>query len=184
MTCNICRKEKAVLHITEQIGGEFEKISICKKCNEELRIIEKCLEYNDNELFSVLPKLPNRKSFAVKKVGKNKKSYKKICNVCGYSLNDFLESKTAACPKCYNSFGVFVGKIVKKIHGSNKHIGKISNRNLSNEDIEKEISKHKDNMELLKKMEKYEEANELKKKIENLKEVLISKKSEKIEEKI
>ena len=183
MTCNICRKEKAVLHITEQIGGEFEKISICKKCNEELRIIEKCLEYNDNELFSVLPKLPNRKSIAIKKVGK-KKNYKKICNVCGYSLNDFLESKTAACPKCYNSFGVFIDKIVRRIHRSNKHIGKISNRNLSNEDIEKEISKHRDNMELLKKMEKYEEANELKKKIENLNKVLISKKSKKIEEKI
>ena len=183
MTCNICRKEKAVLHITEQIGGEFEKISICKKCNEELRIIEKCLEYNDNELFSVLPKLPNRKSIAIKKVGK-KNNYKKICNACGYSLNDFLITKNVACPKCYNSFGVFAGKIVKKIHRANKHIGKISNRNLSNEDIEKEISKHKDNMELLKKMEKYEEANELKKKIETLNGVLISKKSEKIKEKI
>ena len=183
MTCNICRKEKAVLHITEQIGKEFEKISICKKCNEELRIVEKCLEYNDNELFSVLPKLPNRKSIAIKKVGK-KNNYKKICNACGYSLNDFLITKNVACPKCYNSFGVFAGKIVKKIHRANKHIGKISNRNLSNEDIEKEISKHKDNMELLKKMEKYEEANELKKKIETLNGVLISKKSEKIKEKI
>lgn len=182
MNCNICRKEKAVLHITEQIGGEFEKISICKKCNEELRIIEKCLEDNDNKLFSVLPKLPNRKSVSIKKVVK-KKNYKKICNVCGYSLNDFLITKNVACPKCYNSFGYFVGKIVKKIHGSNKHIGKIANRNLSNEDIEKEISKHRDNMELLKKMEKYEEANKLKNRIKNL-EVLISKKSEKIEEKI
>ena len=182
MNCNICRKEKAVLHITEQIGGEFEKISICKKCNEELRIIEKCLEDNDNKLFSVLPKLPNRKSVSIKKVVK-KKNYKKICNVCGYSLNDFLITKNVACPKCYNSFGDFVGKIVKKIHSSNKHIGKIANINLSNEDIEKEISKHRDNMELLKKMEKYEEANKLKNRIKNL-EVLISKKSEKIEEKI
>ena len=183
MTCNICRKEKAVLHITEQIGKEFEKISICKKCEQELRIVEKCLEDNDNKLFSVLPKLPSRKSIAIKKVGK-KKNYKKTCNVCGYSLNDFLITKNTACPKCYDSFGVFADKIVKKIHHANKHIGKISNRNLSNEDIEKEISKHKDNMELLKKMEKYEEANELKKKIKNLNEVLISKKSEKIEEKI
>ena len=110
--------------------------------------------------------------------------YKKVCNVCGYSLSDFLESKTAACPKCYNSFGAFVDKMVKKIHRSNKHTGKISNRNLSNEDIENEISRYKDNMELLKKMERYEEANELKKKIESLNEALISKKSEKIEEKI
>lgn len=176
MTCNICGKEKAVLHITEQIGKEFDKISICKKCNEELRIIEKCLEESDNKLFSVLPKFSNRKPVAIKKIGKNKKSYKKTCTVCGYSLNDFLITKTAACPKCYNSFRVLVDKIVQKTHHSNKHIGKISNRNLSCEDIEKEILKYKDNMELLKKMEKYEEANELKKKIETLNEVLISKK--------
>ena len=184
LTCNICGKEKAVLHITEQRGGEFEKISICKKCNEELRVTEKCLEYNDNEVFSVLTKLPNHKSVSIKKVSKSKKRYKKVCNVCGYSLSDFLESKTAACPKCHNSFGAFVDKMVKKIHRSNKHTGKISNRNLSNEDIENEISRYKDNMELLKKMERYEEANELKKKIESLNEALISKKSEKIEEKI
>ena len=183
MNCNICRKEKAVLHITEQIGEEFEKISICKKCNEELRIIEKCLEYNDNEAFSVLPKLPNHQSVSIKKVSKNKKHYKKICNVCGYSLNDFFTTKIVACPKCYKSFGDFADRIVKKIHGANKHIGKISNRNLSNEDIEKEISNRKAMLELLKKMEKYEEANKLKNRIKNL-EVLISKKSEKIEEKI
>lgn len=176
MNCNICGKEKAVLHITEQIGEEFDKISVCKKCNEELRIIEKCLEESDNELFSILPKLSNRKSTALKKISENKKSYKKICSICGYSLNDFLITKTVACPECYNSFRVLINKIVQKTHHSNKHIGKISNRNLSYEDIEKEILKHKDNMELLKKMEKYEEANELKKKIENLNEVLMSKK--------
>lgn len=176
MTCNICGKEKAVLHITEQIGKEFDKISICKKCNEELRIIEKCLEESDKELFSILPKLTNRKSMSLEKITKNKKSYKKICSVCGYSLNDFLITKTAACPQCYNSFRVLINKIVRKIHHSSKHVGKVSNKNLSYEDIEKEILQHKDNMEFLTKMEKYEEANELKKKIETLNEVLISKK--------
>lgn len=175
MNCNICGKEKAVLHIIETIGEKRDKISICKKCSKESGIIEKCFEsFEDND--NLLSVFPNHKSTKLKKVNRNKKNHKEICSVCGYSLNNFLSNKIVACPKCYNSFESFIKKIVYKIHNGNKHIGKMPNKNLSEIDIEKEILKHQSDMEILKDMEKYEEANELKKKIETLNEVLISKK--------
>ena len=44
MNCNICGKEKAVLHIVETIDEKRDKISVCKKCSKDFGIIEKCFE--------------------------------------------------------------------------------------------------------------------------------------------
>ncbi|WP_307971099.1 excinuclease ABC subunit B [uncultured Brachyspira sp.] len=175
MNCNICGKEKAVLHIVETIDEKRDKISVCKKCSKDFGIIEKCFESfeDNNNLISIFP---NHKSTKLKKIKANKKNRKETCNACGYSLNDFLKTKTVVCPKCYNSFEAFVKKIVYRIHNENKHIGNMPSKKLSEVDIEKEILKHQSDIEILKSMEKYEEANELKKKIETLSEVLISKK--------
>lgn len=178
MNCEKCGKEKAVLHIVETIGENRGIINICKKCDEEFDIIEKCLECLENSDIDLFSEFPNVKSTRLKKLtklNKNKKIYNEICNICGYSLNDFLETKNASCPKCYESFRVFIDKKVRAIHNANKHIGKKPSGNLSREDIEKEIIKNENNMELLIKMEKYEEAGEIKKKIEALNEVLMSK---------
>lgn len=179
MNCEKCGKEEAVLHIVETIRGNSEKISICKKCDEELGITEKCFECLDNSDIDLFSKFPNIKSTRLKKItklNKKKKIYNEICNACGYSLSDFLETKSLSCPKCYKSFRVFIDKKVRGIHNENKHIGKKPSMNLSIEDIEKEILKNKNNMELLIKMEKYEEAGEIKKRIEALNEFLMSKK--------
>ena len=91
MNCNICGKEKAVLHIVETIDEKRDKISVCKKCSKDFGIIEKCFESleDNNNLISIFP---NHKSTKLKKIKANKKNRKETCNACGYSLNDFLKT--------------------------------------------------------------------------------------------
>ena len=72
MNCNICGKEKAVLHIVETIDEKRDKISVCKKCSKDFGIIEKCFESleDNNNLISIFP---NHKSTKLKKIKTNKK---------------------------------------------------------------------------------------------------------------
>ena len=69
MNCNICGKEKAVLHIVETIDEKRDKISVCKKCSKDFGIIEKCFESfeDNNNLISIFP---NHKSTKLKKIVK------------------------------------------------------------------------------------------------------------------
>lgn len=174
MKCNICGKEKAVLHIQEIIGNERRQINICKDCEVSGNIMEKCLELEFHNIDTIFP---NYKSLPSKKKKKKTSISNKICKVCGYSLDDFLRTGIVSCPKCYEYFKSELNKSIKKIHRENKHIGKISNKNLTNRDIETKIDKYKEEIELLIKIEKYEEAALIRDKLEHLKKDLISKKT-------
>ncbi|WP_300366723.1 excinuclease ABC subunit B [Brachyspira sp.] len=174
MKCSICGKEKAVLHIQEIIGNERRQINICKECERNGNIIEKCLELEFNNIDTIFP---NYKSLPSKKKKKNKSDSNKVCKVCGYSLDDFIRTGIVSCPKCYEYFKSDLNKSIKKIHRENNHIGKISRKNLTNIDIETKINKYKEEIELLIKIEKYEEAALIRDKLEHLKKDLISKKT-------
>ncbi|WP_295158857.1 excinuclease ABC subunit B [uncultured Brachyspira sp.] len=174
MKCSICGKEKAVLHIQEIIGNERRQINICKDCEISSNVIEKCLELEFNNIDTIFP---NYKSLPSKKKKKKYSDTNKICKVCGYSLDDFIRTGIVSCPKCYEYFKSELNKYIKKIHRENKHIGKISNKNLTNKDIEAKINKYKEEIELLIKIEKYEEAALIRDKLEYLKKDLISKKT-------
>ncbi len=172
LKCSICGKEKAVLHIQEIIGNERRQINTCRDCEANGNIIEKCLELEFNNIDAVFP---NYKSLTSKKKKSNPSV--KICKVCGYSLDDFLKTETASCPKCYEYFKTEISRSIKKIHRENKHIGKISNKNITDRDVETKINQFKEKIELLIKIEKYEEAALIRDKLEYLKKDLISKKT-------
>lgn len=174
MKCDICGKEKAVLHIQEIIGNERHQINICKDCEVNGNIMEKCLELEFDNIDTVFP---NYRSLPSKKKKKKIPNTNKVCKVCGYSLDDFLKTGIISCPKCYDSFKSDMSKVVKKIHRENKHIGKISNKNLTYKNIESKIEQYQQEIDLLIKIEKYEEAALIRDKLESLQKDLISKKS-------
>ena len=174
MKCDICGKEKAVLHIQEIIGNERHQINICKECEINGNIMEKCLEL---EFDNIDTAFPNYRSMPSKKKKKKVPNSNKVCKVCGYSLEDFLKTGTICCPKCYEYLKSDLSKAVKKIHRENKHIGKISNKNLSFRDIESKIEEYKEKIELLIKIENFEEAALIRDKLETLQHDLISKKT-------
>ena len=122
MKCDICGKEKAVLHIQEIIGNERHQINICKECEINGNIMEKCLEL---EFDNIDTAFPNYRSLPSKKKKKKVPNSNKVCKVCGYSLEDFLKTGAVCCPKCYEYLKSDLSKAVKKIHRENKHIGKI-----------------------------------------------------------
>lgn len=171
LSCNICGKNLAVLHIKESIGNKKYEMHICEECEKKMNIMEKCIELEFNNLHTIFPEskpIVNLKNKNTKK----RKIKDKICPSCGYSLREFIKTGIMSCPKCYENFSESIAKHVRKIHTYNKHLGRVANKNLTNRDIEEKIKQYEATMDMLIKIENYEEASIIKNKIENLKQTL------------
>ena len=47
------------------------------------------------------------------------------CNNCGYTFDDIISTGKLGCGNCYDVFENRLDNIIKKIQGSNKHVGRL-----------------------------------------------------------
>ena len=106
------------------------------------------------------------------------------CNGCGNTFEDIINTGKFGCENCYSTFEDRIDPILKRIHGSNRHIGrigKITDQNIMNElknNNDKKVKKEevkKDKLEELKdnlkeaiKEERYEDAAKLRDEIKKM----------------
>lgn len=93
---------------------------------------------------------------------------KEKCPVCGYSFLDFINTGLLGCSNCYNVFAAELNEIIRKLHGSNQHKGKIVSRSFGTLKAKRSIEDLKTQLDELVKLEKYEEAAKLRDKIKAL----------------
>jgi len=174
MLCKNCNKKEATFHYTEIINGIKKEIALCDECRSKLGISS--LDFNipleipdffsgffeDN---SFVPELDNIKKLK--------------CNDCGMEYDEFIQGGRIGCSNCYEIFGNKLDSILKNIHGSNIHKGRLLNSaktkktKAPKENItDNKIQELKTKLKELVKEEKYEEAAKVRdeiKKRENLK---------------
>ena len=115
MQCNVCAKKKATVHLTEIIDGQVSELHLCEDCAREKSV-------QMEQQFGLADLLAGLADF-----GKQVKDVEKIkleCPNCGISYDDFKKFGRLGCSECYNAFKEYLGSLLKKIHGSNLHLGK------------------------------------------------------------
>ena len=71
------------------------------------------------------------------------------CNTCGTDYDEFIERGLLGCENCYDVFSNKIDSLLKNIHGSNRHVGRISKFIESNNNLnefnkaEKELKNNK-----------------------------------------
>ena len=50
---------------------------------------------------------------------------RKVCDRCGTSFEEIMETGRLGCAHCYETFEHELARSIEKIHGKSKHIGKI-----------------------------------------------------------
>ena len=89
------------------------------------------------------------------------------CNSCNTTWQGFQKNGLFGCQNCYSAFNERLKVLLRRIHGSNKHIGnRPSNYRIVIE--ESDLKKLKDELEIAIKKEKYEHAAELRDRIRDL----------------
>ena len=160
MQCDICAKKKATVHLTEIVDEQMSEMHLCEDCAREKSV-------QMEQQFGLADLLAGLGDF-----GKKIKDVEKInlkCAHCGTSYDDFRKFGRLGCSECYDSFKEHLGTLLKKIHGSNQHLGK------SPAKIPPQDRKHIEDLQGLKsqlmqaiQMEDFEQAAQLRDKIRNL----------------
>ena len=116
MTCDICSKNDATLHLTEIVDGEMTKMHLCEECARK-----KGAEMEEH--FGLSDLLAGLADLDIKL--KPKVEAKMECPSCGLTYQDFRKTGRLGCGQCYAAFEKNLMPLLKRIHGSTHHTGKI-----------------------------------------------------------
>ena len=102
MLCEKCGKNNATVMYTQIINGQKSTLNICSACASGESIFD---NFGSLLNFGVRPSSQNT-----------------VCPVCNMTLSEFSRKGRAGCGECYNTFRSHASAMLKKIHGSAKHV--------------------------------------------------------------
>ena len=123
MLCDNCGKREANVRYTENINGKVRELNLCEECSVKLGIGQ--MDFNMPIDFSsflggfmdelmtpeIIQMLNNLKTLT--------------CNNCGSTFDDIIKTGRVGCKDCYSVFEDRLDPIIKKLQGSNRHVGRI-----------------------------------------------------------
>ncbi|OPX18357.1 hypothetical protein BXT86_01650 [candidate division WOR-3 bacterium 4484_100] len=111
MLCDDCKKNPATIIFKEVLPDRTVELHLCDECAAKRGLISA----KKMSPLEVLHKLLKEKGARDAEV---------ICPVCYLSLAEFKRSGRFGCSHCINTFEPYIKTLVKKIHNSDKHIGR------------------------------------------------------------
>ena len=117
MICDICGKKKATVHLTEIVDEQTSEMHLCEECARQ----KNTQMEQQFGLADLLAGLSDTSKIPASKEGE--KSALK-CSRCGLLYEDFRKFGRLGCGECYTSFKEHLTGLLRKIHGSNKYMGK------------------------------------------------------------
>ena len=169
MLCDECGKNKATVHLTEIINEQITKLNLCESCAKEKGSdVEQHFGISD-----LLTALSDVETPAQVQGGSAPAATKTKCAHCGLAYEDFKKVGRLGCSECYTTFKVSLTPLLKRIHGSNQHLGKVPNPGSMKEQkiltkIQEELESAKLELQKAVKKEEFEEAASLRDKIKFL----------------
>ncbi|GAB6099814.1 UvrB/UvrC motif-containing protein [Halanaerocella petrolearia] len=163
MLCQECQEQEARIHVTKIINGEKRELYLCQECAEETEEFDLSFDFSfDNLLTGLL----NDKLNSQPKIDISKTDFE--CSVCGQSYTEFARSGRLGCSSCYDSFQNKLDKILRRIHSSTKHSGKIPKRAGERVRVRRKIKELKQEMDEVVDREEFERAAEIRDEIQEL----------------
>ncbi len=122
MLCDECKKNPATVHITRIVNNQKVERHLCSVCAEKYGGMHFPFEptFSINSLLSGL--LNQGVDYGP---GAESQSHKERCENCGCSFEDFKQTGRLGCSECYRVFAPNIEPILRRIHGSSNHSGKV-----------------------------------------------------------
>jgi len=158
MVCDICHKNVATVHLTEIINSKVVELHLCPTCaREKTEELKEQLSISDFLSGLVGPQME-----------KEKKALVKPCPFCGLTYAVFKKIGRLGCSRCYVTFRPQLLPLLKRIHGSTQHLGKIP-RSISKKSMANgRVKELKERLARAIQLEEYEEAVSLRDEIKKL----------------
>ena len=116
MKCDKCVK-KATVHLTEIVDGKAIEMHLCEDCAREQ-------SQHMEQQFGLADLLAGLTDFGKHVPDTQQQASALKCPACGLTYEDFRKFGRFGCAQCYLAFKPQLKTLLKKIHGSNVHLGK------------------------------------------------------------
>lgn len=156
MLCDNCGKREANVRYSENINGKTRELNLCEECSEKLGIgqMDFSMPMDFSNFFGDfveeftkpewMPLLNNVKTLT--------------CDNCGYTFDDIVNTGKLGCPNCYDVFESELDPIIKRIQGTNRHVGRIGK--IIDNKIDKKYNKTEENTDKKEEKTKLEQLQE------------------------
>lgn len=115
MKCDFCNKQAATVHLTEIVDGVMTEKHLCEECARQKSA-------QMEQQFGLSDLLAGMAEFG--KPAKGAEGAEAKCPACGLTYADFKKIGRLGCGSCYGTFRKYLIPLLKRIHGSNQHLGK------------------------------------------------------------
>jgi len=162
MLCEKCKKNAATIYFQQIINGEKREFHLCSECAAKMQGIIPFDTTFDNMFKGFLEGFMDMGN-----VGYSQQKAL-VCPSCKMTFDEFRETGRVGCSDCYNAFKKQFASVLKNIHGSIRHLGKIPKKAGSELSAKREIENLRDELKRAVKNEEYEQAARLRDKIRSL----------------
>jgi protein arginine kinase activator len=156
MLCDICHKREALLFYTLVINSQKTELRLCESCAAKKGLID---SVNSLDPKDFIPLLTHDSDIANLK-----------CNRCGLTYKQFMSVTKFGCSDCYKAFRKEVKLLVRRIHGSDEHIGKSVSKGDRSDTKEFQLYEMRKRLKDAVSNESYEEAARLRDDLRKLRE--------------
>ncbi len=128
VNCESCNKSEAVVHLTNIVGGQMEKLRLCGPCAAArgfvveppaLGAVGAVPEKVDQILSQMLEALQTGMEVSEQRPAEPEAA----CPDCGMTLSEFQKRGRLGCANDYIVFEDEMNRLLTKIHGANVHVG-------------------------------------------------------------
>lgn len=114
--CDVCGEAEGVFHLTQVENDEMRTQHLCPRCAEE-KGMNVSVGPPSTPLHDFLAHMGDEPKVA--------ESVPEGCPFCGMQFQDFRELGRLGCPQCYTTFEGYLRGLLRRVHGSTVHIGKV-----------------------------------------------------------
>lgn len=165
MLCQDCQKRPATVHVTQIVNDEKNEQHLCEQCARE----KGEFQFDAQPPFSIHNLLTGLMNMDAQPAGQVIGYPTKIqCENCGLTYAQFGQIGRFGCSRCYTTFGERLLPLMRRIHGSTQHVGKVPARAGGAIKLRRSIDDMRGQLQNLIAREEFEQAAQLRDKIRQL----------------
>ncbi len=119
MLCDNCKEREAAIHLQQVKDNKVTSLHLCKECAAE-KGIETGSGAVKFPLSDFLASMGEGSTVEGGTTGSDEK-----CSSCGATLKDFQDTGRLGCPQCYETFETQLRDLLRRLHGSSRHVGEV-----------------------------------------------------------
>ena len=148
MVCDLCKKNDATVHLTQIVEGKVMKVDLCEPCSKA-KGVHDAAAFSLADLLVGLGAAEEIKGDAVPGLK---------CATCGLTQEDFKKTGRLGCAQCWETFEQGLGSLLKAMHKSDHHVGKVPSKAAHTVAITEQIKTLNTALQKAVSAENYEEA--------------------------